>query len=61
MRARACLPAEADRWASNQSFQVAVGWPETQAATRKLFENGFQQPGEFELKVGERIGHIYRS
>jgi hypothetical protein len=21
---------------------------------------GFQQPGEFELKLGERIGHIYR-
>jgi len=61
INARAGVPAEADRWASNQSFQVAVGWPETQAAIPKLFENGFQQPGEFELKLGERIGHIYRS
>jgi enoyl-CoA hydratase/carnithine racemase len=61
INARGGVPAEADRWASNQSFQVAAGWPETQAATRKLFENGFQQPGEFELKLGERIGHIYRS
>jgi enoyl-CoA hydratase/carnithine racemase len=58
---RAGVPAEADRWASNQSFQVAVGWSETQTAMPKLFENGFQQPGEFELKLGERIGHIYRS
>ena len=24
-------------------------------------KNGFQQPGEFELKLGEPIGHIYRS
>jgi hypothetical protein len=61
INARAGVPAEADPWASNQSFQVVVGWPETQAAIPKLFENGFQQPGEFELKLGERIGHIYRS
>ena len=61
INARAGVLAEADRWASNEFIQVVVGWPETQAAIPKLFENGFQQPGEFELKLGEPIGHIYRS
>jgi enoyl-CoA hydratase/carnithine racemase len=52
INARLGVPAEADRWASNQSFQVAIGRPETQTARLKPFENGFQQPGESELRMG---------
>ena len=52
INARAGVPAEADRWASNQSFQVAVRWPETQAAISKLFENGFQAAGRVRAEAG---------
>jgi len=60
VNARAGVPAEADRWASNQSFVGTTSWPETQALIRKLMAKGLQVEGDFELRVGHHIGHAAR-
>jgi enoyl-CoA hydratase/carnithine racemase len=60
VNARAGIPSEADRWSSNQSFVTTTTWPETQALIGDLLQNGFQQRGDFELRMGNYIGHLKR-
>jgi len=60
MNARAGVPSEADRWNSNQSFIGTTSWPETQARFGKLLEQGLQQKGDFELRLGELVGRVAR-
>ena len=60
VNARAGVPSEADRWASNQSFVGTTSWPETQALIAKLMEQGLQAEGDFELRLGHHIGHAAR-
>ena len=60
VNARAGVPSEADRWASNQSFIGTTSWPETQALIGKLMEKGLQKEGDFELRLGHHVGHAAR-
>ena len=60
VNARAGVPSEADRWASNQSFVGTTSWPETQALIGRLMEQGLQAEGDFELRLGHHIGHAAR-
>ncbi len=60
VNARAGIPSEDDRWSSNQSFVTTTTWPETQALIGELFQNGFQQRGDFELRLGHYIGNLRR-
>jgi enoyl-CoA hydratase/carnithine racemase len=60
VNARAGIPSQADRWSSNQSFVTTTTWPETQALIGELFQNGFQQRGDFELRMGQYVGHLKR-
>jgi len=60
VNARAGIPAEAERWSSGQSFVTATTWPETRALIGQLFQNGLQQRGDFELRMGHHLGHLGR-
>jgi enoyl-CoA hydratase/carnithine racemase len=60
VNARAGVPSEADRWASNQSFIGTTSWPETQALIGKLIKKGLQVEGDFEHRLGHHIGHVAR-
>jgi enoyl-CoA hydratase/carnithine racemase len=60
VNARAGVPSEADRWASNQFFIGTTTWPETQAVLGRLMEQGLQQEGDFELRLGHHVGHVNR-
>ena len=57
VNARAGIPSEAERRSSNQSFVTTTTWPETQALISELLQNGFQQRGDFELRMGHHLGH----
>jgi enoyl-CoA hydratase/carnithine racemase len=46
VNARACVPSEAERWGSNQSF---IG---------KLMEKGLQVEGDFERRLGHHVGQL---
>ena len=41
---------------TQQIFFGAINWPGTQARIQDIFAKGFQQPGDFELNMGERLG-----
>jgi enoyl-CoA hydratase/carnithine racemase len=60
VNARAGIPSEADRWSSNHAFIGTTTWPETKAKIGELLEKGLQQDGDFELRLGEQIGHVSR-
>ena len=55
---RAGVPSEGDLWTSNHILQGVDLWPEAQKAFPKLMTAGFGQVGDFELNMGERIGHL---
>lgn len=56
--ARAGIPSEADRWASNQAFVGTTAWPETRARIGNLLEKGLQQAGDLELHFGKHLGPV---
>jgi len=60
VNARASVPSESDRWASNQSFIGTTQWPETKTLIGKLMQNGLQKEGAFELQLGHQVGHVNR-
>jgi enoyl-CoA hydratase/carnithine racemase len=60
VNARAGIPSEAERWGSNQAFMGTTSWPETKVMIGKLLEKGLQQEGDFELRLGEQVGHVWR-
>jgi enoyl-CoA hydratase/carnithine racemase len=60
VNARAGIPSEAERWGSNQAFMGTTSWPETKVMIGKLLEKGLQQEGDFELRLGEHVGHVSR-
>ena len=60
VNARAGIPSEAERWSSNQAFIGTTSWPETKAMIGKLLQKGLQQEGDFELRLGEHVGHVSR-
>ena len=60
VNARAGIPSEADRWASNQSFIGTTSWPQTQQRIDELMSRGLQTEGDFELRLGHHIGHVHR-
>ena len=41
---------------TQQIFFSAITWPGTQARIQDIMARGFQQPGDFELNIGERLG-----
>jgi enoyl-CoA hydratase/carnithine racemase len=60
VNARAGIPSEAERWGSNQAFMGTTSWPETKVMIGKLLEKGLQQEDDFELRLGEQVGHVWR-
>jgi enoyl-CoA hydratase/carnithine racemase len=60
VNARAGIPSEADRWTSNHAFIGTTTWPETKAKIGDLLGKGLQQDGDFELRLGEHVGHASR-
>src|SRR6201991_2859542 len=58
VNARAGIPSEADRWASNQSFIGTTSWPQTQQTIAELTSLGLQTEGDFELRLGHHVGHV---
>ena len=56
VNARAGIPSEAERRSSNQSFVTTTTWPETQALIGEMLQNGLQQRGDFELRLGHHVG-----
>ncbi len=58
VNARAGIPSEAERWSSNQSFVTTTTWPETQALIGEMLQNGLQQRGDFELRLGHHLGRL---
>jgi enoyl-CoA hydratase/carnithine racemase len=60
VNARAGIPSEAERWSSNQAFMGTTTWPETKVMIGKLLQKGLQQEGDFELRLGEHVGHVSR-
>jgi enoyl-CoA hydratase/carnithine racemase len=41
---------------SESIFFEAISWPGTQKRIEEIMQQGFQQPGEFELNMGEKLG-----
>jgi enoyl-CoA hydratase/carnithine racemase len=52
------LPAGADLVASEEAFFAAFAWPGTQQRIARLFELGFQQPGDVEQRLGDVVGEL---
>lgn len=58
VNARAGVPTEADRWASNQAFLTTTTWPGVRETAVRALELGLQQRGEFEMRLGHHIGGL---
>jgi enoyl-CoA hydratase/carnithine racemase len=56
VNARAGVPSEADRWASNHAFIGTTSWPATQDRIAKLMAEGLQEEGDLELRLGHHVG-----
>ncbi|MFD4592757.1 enoyl-CoA hydratase/isomerase family protein [Streptomyces rubiginosohelvolus] len=61
VNARAGVPSEADRWASNHAFLTTTTWPATQERVAELVVAGLQQEGDFELRLGHHLGNHDKS
>ena len=42
--------------AAGETFLSMLTWPETHSRIDKILEQGFQKPGDFELRLGHHIG-----
>lgn len=56
VNARAALPSEADRWASNQAFAGSTRWPEPRQIVGDLLAAGLQFDSELERRLGYYVG-----
>lgn len=50
------LPNDAQLVAAEATFTQMLTWPETQARISNLMTRGFQQRGDFELRLGHHLG-----
>lgn len=58
VNARAGVPTEADRWGSNQAFIGTTTWPDTQRLITKALEQGLQQEGDYEYRLGHHVAKL---
>jgi hypothetical protein len=52
------LPADAEIAPEWDAFIASLGRPATQARIKKLFEQGFHQPGDVENRLGYYVGEL---
>ena len=50
------LPDDARLAAAGETFLRMRTWPETRSRIAKILEQGFQKPGDFELRLGHHLG-----
>jgi enoyl-CoA hydratase/carnithine racemase len=50
------LPDDAHFVAAGETFLRMLTWPETRARIDNILKQGFQKPGDFELRLGHHIG-----
>ena len=50
------LPDDARLAAAGETFLRMQTWPETRSRIDKIVEQGFQKPGDFELRLGHHLG-----
>ena len=54
----ASLPTDAEIAPEWDAFIASLGRPSTQARIKKLFEQGFHQPGDVENRLGYYVGEL---
>lgn len=52
------LPSSDDLLEAFQSFGTALTWPEAQLRFKKLFERGFNSPGDLEIRLAELLANL---
>lgn len=60
VNARAAMPSDAERWASNHAFLATTGWDGVRERAVRAMEAGLQQRGDFERDLGENLATLYR-